>query len=382
MALPKCYRCQVRSLDCRYQTLVSTRILHTDQESAREDVLAPSTDCNELPLDSTVIDSPPKDDFGMSTDLSLPLPYQDLDWWDAMANIGSFAVPDHLEVNDAPSRSVMSGQKYQQRIVYAVQRVKLLPVLFATTGQTIFIHHGLYNTYLPSTLGDTMALCALYNRKSEANQSTVYRIISQHACRLLDGLDWLGSSPLDFLASVQALTLLQIIRLFDGDIRQRADAERAQPVLVNNIKLLQQRMQMIGDDWRHELTQGNRPDGWNEWLYAESLRRTVVVGFTLQGLYCFLKNGWDDSHHEFDQLSFYGQRALWLATSKFHWQAAIDNKNALPVRFSSWDTDVTNASHDDFDDLGVIMMALIKGVDHCCQWVGIQSLESFGLQQA
>lgn len=376
MAIPQCYRCKVRSLECCYQTLPSKQIPHTDRDSIN------------LPSHSLLSYDASEDRVGnsldpLADDLLPSFPDYHLDWQDAMANLESFSVPDYLTINDAPSRSVLSGEIYQQRIVYAVQRLRSFPASFVSTGRTAFIHQSLYDKYTPQTLGDTMAVCALYDRKSYATQLLVFRVISQHANRLVEELDRLGSSTLDLLASVQALTLVQIIRLFDGDIRQRADAERTQPVFVDSVRRLQQHMLDIGDDWQNTVTssQMSGADPYDSWLYAESLRRTIIMGYTLQGLYCFLKNGWDDSHHEFENLSFFGQKALWLSSSSFQWELALKNTHALPIRFSTWDADIACANPEDIEDLGMVMMALIKGVDHCCHWVGGQFLSLFGLQQ-
>jgi hypothetical protein len=120
-------------------------------------------------------------------------------------------------------------------------------------------------------------------------------------------------------------------------------------------------------------------DSWKSWLVAESLRRTVIMGYTLQGFYCFLKNGWDDSHHEFNELSFYAQRALWTAASESQWQSALEKRPALLIRFKQWNEDISSATPADIDDLGMVMMALIKGVDYCSRWAGDDFVEDFGV---
>lgn len=383
LAVPACSRCSLRSLDCHYGNAVaapsgngqqdtglsSTPILHDESLAVSDPNFDSAASRQNFNIASEILNS----------DSPFPMPESN-DWWDPVAVMEQLSVPDQLEINNTPQKKVLMGQKYQQRIIYATRRLKLLPNSFANNGGTFFIHPNLYDSGIPQTLGDTMALCALYSTKSSSNEEMVYRIVSQHAHRTVDGLDWLAS-PIDFLASAQALALIQLIRLFDGDIRQRSEAETIEPTFMSYIRSLQHKMQPIGDGWQNELmSQKNRVDGWENWLYAESVRRTVIFGNMLDGLYCFLKHGWDTSHDDFLHLSFFAQKAFWGASSKFQWEMALDENNACPLRFSSWDADIINIRVDDMEELGMLMTALMKGVDHCRYWIGPQKLEQFGLQ--
>ncbi|KAJ5796987.1 uncharacterized protein N7518_005527 [Penicillium psychrosexuale] len=384
MASPRCYRCKVRSLECQYQNASPfSRPTNTLPRPEQETLTNPAAfdersvsdflRCNMADDVGLIFEDPPMD-------ISLPsFPDYNLDWQDVMENIQDFAIPDQLKVNDSPSRSVLAGEIFQARIVYSVKRLKAFPNAFVSEGKTAFIHQGLYESYIPQPIQDILGVCALYGGKTVANQGLVYRIITQLADRLM--VDYAHSSAVDQLASVQAMALLQIIRLFDGDIRQRADAERTEPHFVELIRQLQHRSQQL------EGTEGNTTcpisseatESWQSWLFAESLRRTIIVGYTLQGLYCFLKNGWDDSHHEFGNLSFFAQKGLWAANSEFQWQSALKNHQPLPVRFNSWDDDISNAKPTDIDDLGMTMMVLLKGVDHCSRYAGDDYVETFSL---
>ncbi|KAJ6160825.1 hypothetical protein N7470_004221 [Penicillium chermesinum] len=382
LAVPRCHRCQVRSLDCQYQ--------HANTSHAsREGYVNPSS------LSVGNVSSQPAHGslnlrvetlhmaVDLSTDFPVPLPEPTLEWWNTTPSIELPAPNEQqveLESHSTYYERKLLGRKYQQRIYYATQRLKLFPSTFATSGRTIFIHPSLYDAHLPEVLGDTMALCALYATKSDANQEMVYRIIGQRAHRLVDEFDWLAT-PLEYLASIQALGLIQIIRLFDGDIRQRADGERAQPTFMNGIRGLQHKMQGIEDGWRTELiSQPEDADAWGSWLYAESVRRTVIFGHILDTLYYFLRDGWHNSHEEFFLLSFFGQRSLWAASSKFHWGTTLEETNACPLRFYSWDRSIAAVRPEDLDELGILMTALMKGVDHCRDWIGPDMLEQFGLQ--
>lgn len=379
MALPHCYRCRVRSLECQYHHVPLTGRQLDPEPISDPEISANTGDMYDTSLDGLLHQIEAHDtvisleDAPTGTALP-PFPDYDLDWQDIMENIQDYSVPDQIAVNDSPTRSVLAGEIYQERVIYAVKWLKCLPRLFVVQGQTAFIHKSLFSTQAPHAIQDALGACALYARKNEANQALVYRNLSQQVDRL--GRNYADSSALEQLASVQAMTLLQIIRYFDGDIRQRADAERTEPLFLEWIRQLQHRLK-TSESRREELVLSQTADSWKSWLFSESLRRTIIMGYTLQGFYSFLKNGWDDSHHEFNQLSFYAQRALWTAASAFQWESALEKHLAFPTRFAQWDADLASATPADMDDLGMIMMVLIKGVDACSRWAGEHFIESY-----
>lgn len=391
LVLPQCYRCRVRSLDCSYHHAPSFILARQQQTSPVADTIGKpdqspisnneSASANIL-VDEMIHSSAPSIDFNQM-ELSLPpFPDYDLDWPDIMGNIENYWVCDQIKPADSPSRSVLAGEIYQERIIHTVRRIKAYPSLLVSEGSTPFIHTKLYSGYMPPVMQDVLGVCALYGQKTERNEALVFQAVSHKAAQLTAEYTVYGLSAIQQLAYLQALILYQIIRLFDGDIRQRADAERADKILNEWTQQIKPRMERINSATENDQVLpalSTTADSWRNWIYAESLRRTVLVSFSVQGLYCFLKNGWDDSHHEIQRLSFYAQRALWDAPSEHYWQSAVKEVAALPVRFSSWDSDMMDAKPSDMDDLGMTMMVLMKGVDECCQWIGNQNLERFGL---
>jgi hypothetical protein len=181
------------------------------------------------------------------------------------------------------------------------------------------------------------------------------------------------------LASVQALCLYQIVQLFDGDIALRSQAEAAGPVLDRWLRRLKCHAKPVSDALRNAIHTESAHDAWWAWVFDECVRRTLIVGFSIEGLYSFLKNGWDASHHDFAELGFYAQRALWTAPSEYFWLAALQEHLLLPVWFRTWESDTAQAQPSDMEELGMIMMGFIKGVDYCRHWLGKEALHEFGL---
>ena len=391
LGLPRCYRCKVRSLDCSYPNLSS--------HSTPQDI-DPASDTTQGRSVGPISDSGPSDGIeqtqeaidnaqvstGSGEDQYLPpFPDYDLDWPDVMGDLDSFVVPGHMIPADSPQHSVLAGEAWQGRVVYAVSRIKSYLPLLVSSGRTPFLHEKLYSEHLPVAVQDALGSCALYAQRNSTNEPLIFRMISDKANHLIREPMSARTSPLEQLASVQALILYRIIRLFDGDIRLRADAETAFPTLKDwtvRLRSFMRQAQAISSNDSIMLSASNQASSslWRDWILEESLRRTVIASYTIQGLYSFLKNGWDDSDDDFMNLSFSAQRALWHAASEYNWNLALEEHASLPICFSTWDADIGAAEPSDLDDLGVTMMALMKGVDECSRWLGPQYLEKYGLQ--
>ncbi|KAJ5160879.1 uncharacterized protein N7482_007883 [Penicillium canariense] len=308
-------------------------------------------------------------------------PSYDLDWPDIMENIDSFAVPDQVGAdNTAPTRSVLAGEIYQERIISAVKQFKSWPGMYANRGHIPFIHARLYTDHLPSVMQEALGICSLNAQRNSHNEHLVNRCISQAARRLLKKHCELDDMSItEQLASVQALCLYQIVQLFDGDIALRSQAEAAGPFLDRWLRQLKCYAKPVSDALRNATPVGSAHDAWRAWVFDECVRRTLIVGFSIEGLYSFLKNGWDASHHDFAELGFYAQRALWTAPSEYFWLAALQDHLLLPVWFRTWEADTAQAQPSDMEELGMIMMGFIKGVDYCRHWAGKEALDQFGL---
>lgn len=106
-------------------------------------------------------------------------------------------------------------------------------------GKTLFIHRQLYRDGIPRIMQDVYTTCTAYLTKNKANETMILRIIEERAAQLIEEQDLVEelhhsnslSCVLDHLARVQALLIYQIIRLFDGNIRQSGEAERQIPRL-------------------------------------------------------------------------------------------------------------------------------------------------------
>lgn len=124
----------------------------------------------------------------------------------------------------------------------------------------------------------------------------VIRIIEARAqnltCTLLP-----AASRLDVLARTHALLLYQIICLFDGDIHARAAAEAAIPALEAAAVTLLDHVTFEDPSDERSVTvadplclsqPGATREFWEDWVFQESARRTVLITFHMLQLYRLL----------------------------------------------------------------------------------------------
>jgi hypothetical protein len=145
------------------------------------------------------------------------------------------------------------------------------------------------------------------------NESLIFGILSTKLNDLLSKLPYCSLE--DELASVQALIIYQIIRLFDGDIRQRGMAEAHFQILTAWAMHLRQRSEF-------ELTPSLQSSPYRKWLFIESARRTVLMAIFLQAIYCGIKDGYCSSVPEMAGLPLTVRGDLWEVRSEGEWMQA------------------------------------------------------------
>ena len=173
----------------------------------------------------------------------------------------------------------------------------------AYTGRTPCITSELYQNSIPQALQDAISVSALYLTKSGKNESIVLNILGEKVNRLLQSFEKQACLT-DHLASVQALLMYQVIRFFDGDIRQRALAERQMTCLETWASALLQRLQEAAS-----FTGVRTP--WHNWLLCESIRRTVLTSTLLHALYNCIKEGYCEPVQRLSRLPVTQNMDLW-----------------------------------------------------------------------
>ncbi|KAF2652683.1 hypothetical protein K491DRAFT_695398 [Lophiostoma macrostomum CBS 122681] len=356
MERPKCKRCQKKTISCAYP----------DTTSSINDISIPEL---EFPWLDDFMRNPGllpwsgdlQPQLATTTDLSaFPIPPLEPN----TANIVPGSVPEYLVTSEADGKSQTTLPRAETEA--AVHRFKTWPEKWLKEGKAPFIHARLYTT-MPKTLQDAYAACAIYSTKTPENEFVAFSIIEAQATSLLNSPNQQSWTPLDLLAAIQSLLIFQFIRLFDGDIRQRALAEAAEPVL----ELWTARLKSL-TTLEREYTVATAPS-WRSWVFAESCRRTVLMSIFLLGVYSFVRNGYCDRGKEVSRLSFTANRRLWETESESEWERVtareLDQGRELWIREMDFGGLLKEGRADDMEDFGWIMAVMYRGRDFMERWV-------------
>ncbi|KAL7940869.1 hypothetical protein V8C42DRAFT_336347 [Trichoderma barbatum] len=239
------------------------------------------------------------------------------------------------------------------------QQVRRWLLQWVQQGHCPFLHGQLYaETGLPPCLMDAFTAVAVYETKNNRNEELIMGIIDEKANGLLSSQPLeadpvVGSAPshlqtVHHLARVQALFIYQFLRLFDGDIRQRALGEACIPTLTEwnsrlwesaNVDACLQTSCGFDGLFSQDFTYGggdNDASGgqWRDWLLSESIRRIWIVGSYLQCAYLAIRDGQAAC---VGGITFTARRGLWEAQSAATWMRLVRSTN--PLFTSCYQTD-------------------------------------------
>lgn len=336
--LPRCQRCAKKGIDCLYPGI----------NSSISDTLIPELD---FPWLDALLKAPEA--------WNGQLAEQSQRIRDTLApDVEVLPLPDFLPY-EGPTQTSLADPE----MTFAVREFKTFPEKWVKEGKAPFIHPQLYASNMPRSLQDAYSACAIYSTKTEQNSTVAFTVIESKANELIRVTKTTNWTPLEVLAAVQSLLIFQIIRLFDGDIRQRTLAEAAEPVLEQWTQDLRDRTE------KEVVTTTTNAASWRAWLFAESVRRTIAMSYTLKGMYTLVKNGYCTMGAAVTSLSFTAQRALWAASSMFEWSAAVRDNPPFWCQNMQFDSVLQEGKSWDVDDFGIVMMVMYKGRDRIDEWL-------------
>jgi hypothetical protein len=172
----------------------------------------------------------------------------------------------------------------KEQINYCVSQLKSCAVTLPIQNQTPFIHHQSYRVNAPSAYHDLLGVAALYSQKTPENEEVVLDSLRSRSWFLVLSSKLSSWSSEDYLLGVQALLVYQILRLFDGDVRQHADTESHFVYLKAWTLVLQQSVAPLADS-------RTLRSPYQHWIFHESLRRAILVSELLQCVYSAIKTG-------------------------------------------------------------------------------------------
>lgn len=226
------------------------------------------------------------------------------------------------------------------------------------SGSTLFIHRRIYRDTMPRCLQDAYTACATYFSSSQHTKDLVFRIVERNIELLLHdhampelAADIDSCDFLQRLARTQAMLVYQAIRLYDGDIRQRAAADGICSTLDSwNHEMLKCAMESSQYVWAFSSGRSqNDAAAWDAWCLAESVRRTWATINVTQNAYRVLKG--EESRCP-GHLRFTARVGLWDAPSCVEWMTAHRERDPLFYTEENGSDIVAKAKPDEIDEFG------------------------------
>ncbi|KAI0102301.1 hypothetical protein GGR51DRAFT_527770 [Nemania sp. FL0031] len=253
-------------------------------------------------------------------------------------------------------------------LYYILNRVKEFPKEMATKSSTPFIHEHLYHDYTPQCIISCFSTCVLYANRTPTNAAMAMRALSSSARELVDAeSSRVVVTPIDKLARCQALFLYQVIRLFDGDIALRAQGEKDMELSKIWLEELRHTRDNLGNLARLEYSsvKEESPIEWEKWIFAECVRRTIIMSYAVTGLYEVMKD--PDNIDANDPWAYVHRwtlgRSLWEASSPTQFQRAWKETPHFVITNFMFEDFIENGKRDDVDGFTEILLTVYMGND-------------------
>lgn len=189
-------------------------------------------------------------------------------------------------------------------------------------------------------------------------------------------------SLLEQMGRTHALLVFQVIGLFDGDVKARANAEALLSTVTRWADALM-RSAAAAAASDHSCAPGDllnspqvnrlRSDGtpasaWKAWLLSESIRRLWIVATLTEAAFLIWKQGYAACP---GSIGFSGRSGLWDASSPQAWMAALRSNSAteITVFCRGLDRLLDEAEPEDVDDFTQALLAYGRGREALEDWV-------------
>ncbi|KAL4735414.1 hypothetical protein BDV11DRAFT_196140 [Aspergillus similis] len=214
-------------------------------------------------------------------------------------------------------------KRYGQSIItLLVEGVSSIPLEFTQNMKTHFIHSELwppgsrFGAIPPAPIRDMYAICQLYPR---LHSTTTFRTLLRQKMACLYRQVLRAASFEEALASAQALLLAQCMLIAtEGPDDPYSEATSAMLLSLGQ-RLYQQAPAQLPS------TLSPR----RAWLFAETVRRTIIVAFVLRGVYSLKKRNYSVRTPFIDSLPFDMRTALWDASADSWTDAAGDPADSI-----------------------------------------------------
>lgn len=246
---------------------------------------------------------------------------------------------------------------------------------WVSKGSCPFIHAQLYQeTGMPTCLKAAFASTAAYGTKTPATETIVLDVVDESAKMLLAANGDGDLCLTQHLSRTQALLMYEIIRLFDGDIRSRAQAEVDLNTLMDWAQDLwdktqgQPSVELLNGQGSLKPAEIYRSDVqavWRAWYISESIRRTYLVAKFIRGIFLTFKEGCAPCP---GGILFSPRKGLWEATSPYTWAECLATDHLSAVGSTSLSNLFVCARPADVDEFTLAVLVASEGMEKCERW--------------
>ncbi|KAI1650581.1 uncharacterized protein F4817DRAFT_326684 [Daldinia loculata] len=401
-AVPACRRCATKGIPCVYPPARQSNNLHVDADAAAAIPSATTGgSANPLPMICHDIDRIGNDDMNF-----YPLQLTQSDFVEDMISRAT-AYHSQPSIGNSPSdvstglwflapeswvtdhsscpldQPVLTQDRMLQRFIDSVQDWLRR---WVTDGGSPLHHHQLYREKMPRCVQDAHSAIALYHMTTCSNadtRATMACVLEDRVTQLLEDQTFeaslragQGMDTFDHICRVQSLLTYQAIRLLDGDIRMRAQAEALIPTLFLWT-------QQLLDNTKNSLTQPARflaniaasypivaisEDAvlWKAWILVESTRRTWLVANYLQETYLHMKRGWSECPGRVPN-TMHGR--LWDATSAYAWAKGCREIDTVLISTQRTEKLLYETNPEDLDEFSLLIVELRYGTERIEKWI-------------
>ncbi|KAH7014806.1 hypothetical protein EDB80DRAFT_747987 [Ilyonectria destructans] len=187
---------------------------------------------------------------------------------------------------------------------------------FGQGAENTFIHKGLFAASFPRPLRAAWTICAGCLSINDRNRKMLFQALDAELSELIaPSTPVVTSTLLEDLVWLQAVLLYQMIRFFFGGIEQRSTAERQEYIVRSyGLRLLQ----------RANVELANAERTWENWILAESIRRTVFIAFKLYTMYSYLRYRICDQYEALKALPVSTKLGSWESRDVFNQYSDMD----------------------------------------------------------
>ncbi|KAI0443570.1 hypothetical protein F4803DRAFT_307564 [Xylaria telfairii] len=190
---------------------------------------------------------------------------------------------------------------------------------YTQCGSNAFIHSCLYESHPPSPLLDVSSILGSVSiSETEHLDMSVSHLLKAKVRHFLH-LGVRAGSYTELVSCVQAIVLLHISRLSCEDPEDDPERDnRAIWALTHRL-------------WVRAPTQlSSSISPWRAWVFAESVRRTLLVCNILLGVYGVVRRGYAVRHLCIETLPFDMRTRLWEAETEESWREAASYNECAP----------------------------------------------------